>query len=390
LIFLLPVLRSRLSLSSPRRQDASLQLYDNMVIQRLFTRPFNVIVRDATPARTERLVVSLSVAALWTAFYWGASSSPDYLADIDQLWHGARAVMQGTDPYDAVQPGGVFDIGFPLYYPLPAVLAFFPIALAPLEWARLVFVALSTGLLAYAVTFDGWHRLPIFLSGAFIAAIASVQWSPLLTAAFLLPWLGPLLLLKPNIGLAVAASSPRRALLAWALIGGGGLVILSLAADPDWPVKWLSIVRVAPHFTPPVLLPGGFLVLLALLRWRRPEARLLVALACVPHTTLTYETLPVLLVPSRWAEAFLLAALSFAAMVLQAMFDSRIDPADPRVMDAFVEWVRTAGTLNVALVYLPATIMVLRRSNQGKAPAWLQLLGRLSARVRSGSHDPAA
>jgi hypothetical protein len=336
--------------------------------------PLRFSLSDPAPGALERILVSLFAAAVWAAFFWGATSSPEHVSDIDQVWHGSRALLSGLDPYAVVAVGGAFDIGFPLYYPLPALIVFVPLALLPLEVARLVFVALSTGILAYALTQDGWHRLPIFVSGAYIVAMASVQWSPLLTAAFLLPWLGPVLLLKPNIGLAIGVTSPARGLLAWTVAGGGLVVLLSLTIDPSWPGRWIDLVRTAPHFTPPVLLPGGFLVLLALLRWRRPEARLLVAMACTPHTTLTYEALPVLLVARNWKEAVLLSALSFLAMVLQAAFDSRVAATDPHVLTEFVGWVTTAGTILVALVYLPATILVLRRGNEGPLPEWVRLV----------------
>jgi hypothetical protein len=337
-------------------------------------RPLRFTPFDPAPDRLERTLAAVAVAVVWTSFYWGASSSPDYVSDIDQVWHGTRALLRGLDPYSVIGPGREYHIGFPLYYPLPALVAFTPFALLPLQLARLVLVAISTGLLAYAVTAGGWHRLPIFVSGAFVAAAASVQWSPLLTAAFVLPWLGPALLLKPNIGLAIAATSPGRGLLLSCALGGGALLLVSLGLHPTWPGRWLTLVRNAPHFTPPVLLPGGVLVLLALLRWRRPEARLLVAMACVPHTTLTYETLPLLLIPRNWKESLLLAALSFVVLVLQAHLDIRVEPGDPLYLEVFVEWVTSVGTFAVALLYLPATILVLRRPNEGDPPAWLAAL----------------
>jgi hypothetical protein len=339
---------------------------------------------DPEPGRVERAAVALAIGAVIGAFYWGASSSPDYVSDLDQVWYATRAFLGGADPYSIVGPGRPYDIPFPLYYPLPAMLAFAPLALLPLEFARTAFIALSTGLLAYAITHDGWHRMPIFLSGAYVHSLTSAQWSPLLTAAFVIPWLGPLLLLKPNIGLAVAATSPARRLLAWGVLGGSVLLLASLAIDPTWPTRWLAHVRAAPHFTPPVLLPGGFLVLLALLRWRRPEARLLVAMACVPHTTLLYEALPVMLVPRTWKESFLLAALSIPAFVMQQQLDGRLDLTGPAWMAAFTEWATAVGTLLVILLYLPATIMVLRRSNEGELPAWAQALspGLVSLRSR--------
>lgn len=53
--------------------------------------------------------------------------------------------------------------------------------------------------------------------------------------------------------------------------GAGGPPLLL----PHWPVDWLDALRGAPHYAPPVQRPGGFLLLLAFLRWRQPEARML-------------------------------------------------------------------------------------------------------------------
>jgi hypothetical protein len=350
---------------------------------------------DSDPGRTERILVSVFIALTCTSFYWGASSSPDYISDLDQVWHACRALLGGIDPYSVVGLGMESRSGFPLYYPLPALIAFAPLALLPLELARLIFIGVSAGLLAFAITYDGWHRLPTFLSGAYIGALASAQWSPILTAAFLLPWLGPVLLLKPNIGLAIAAASSTRGLLARCILGGGVLVLVSLVIYPSWPARWLVLVTEAPHFRPPVLLPGGLLVLLALSRWRRPEARLLVTMACIPHTTLTYEALPLLLIPRTWKESMLLATLSLGVLLIQVPLDIRVDPADPAFLAVFTEWVTAVGMLLLAMIYLPATILILRRPNEGSLPPWMtlvleQLPGKRSAETGAGSNAPAS
>src|SRR5207249_4570115 len=100
---------------------------------------------------------------------------------------------------------------------------------------------------------------------------------------------------KPNVGLAIVlASGSVRALLV-ATLGGGLLVIASLLVFPGWPAEWLNTLWTAHHMSPPVARLGGPLLLLALLRWRQPEARLLAVLACVPQTPCFYEALPVLI-----------------------------------------------------------------------------------------------
>ena len=67
----------------------------------------------------------------------------------------------------------------------------------------------------------------------------------------------------------------------------------------------------------PITRPGGVLVLLALLKWKRADARLLLALACVPHTTVPYETIPLFLIPQTWRQAWALWALALLAYVAQ-------------------------------------------------------------------------
>jgi hypothetical protein len=73
------------------------------------------------------------------------------------------------------------------------------------------------------------------------------------------------------------------------------LLAVSFAMQPGWVVEWRDAVRETSMaggrvpYTAPVLLPGGLLTLLAALRWRRPEARLIATLARtgmrVPCTT---------------------------------------------------------------------------------------------------------
>jgi hypothetical protein len=332
-------------------------------------------------------VLAVSVALLAGAFYHGGSSGASYYSDLDQIWVASRALLRGIDPYTAVGVGLEADQMFPLYYPLPAVIAFLPLGLLPLALARTVFVGASAGVLAYAIFARGWQLAPIFISGAFVTALITAQWSPLLVASVFLPWLGPVLVVKPNIGAAILAASPSRALLTWTAAGGAVLMLVSLMVDPAWPTKWLGLLRDAPHFTPPLLLPGGALVLLALLRWRRPEARLLVALACVPHTTVAYESLPVLLAARNWKQAALLSVLSLITFAIQ----SRLRPEPGAAIGDYAAWVTTSGTWIVLLVYIPATIMVLLRPNVGEPPAWAALTTEAARRLRRNApHSPHA
>src|SRR4030095_4913505 len=87
---------------------------------------------------------------------------------------------------------------------------------------------------------------------------------------------------------------------------------------PDWPGNWINTIRSGPfttQFKAPILTPFGFPTVLALLRWRRPEGRLLFALACVRQNGFMYDQLPLLLVPATAAQALLLSGLSHISHV---------------------------------------------------------------------------
>jgi hypothetical protein len=103
---------------------------------------------------------------------------------------------------------------------------------------------------------------------------------------------------KPTVGAAVFAAYPNRPAL-WAAVG---VLALSIAVMPGWPLQWREALS-ANIASVPALLPGGFLLLLGLVHWRSPEARLLAALACVPQTIGYYEMLPLFLIPRRRGEA---------------------------------------------------------------------------------------
>jgi hypothetical protein len=99
--------------------------------------------------------------------------------------------------------------------------------------------------------------------------------------------------------------------------------------------------------------PGGALVLLALLRWRRPEARLLAAMACIPLTASWYEALPLLLIGQTKRECQVLSLLSSAGYATAGLFLAH---------DEFVE-VRYVRSLMLAFCFFPALVTVLRRTN---------------------------
>jgi len=288
-------------------------------------------------------------------------------ADFAQFHFHARKWLHGGDAYTGGFPvmRATRVVPEPFFYPFPTLLVIAPFAVLPLGFAAATFVGLSATLLAYAVISRCPERLPLFLGPGFFVALVLGQWSPIITATVLLPVLGWLCVLKPNLGLAVTASNPTR----MAVIGGGALLVASLALQPNWPAEWLRNLHSMPPHPMPIQLPGGFLILLALLRWRRPEARLVAAMACVPQLMYFADQLPLWLVAKTRRETIVLSGLSAAAWI-----GSMIVNIQGGRQPAF-----SSAPYVLGGVYVPALIMVLRRPNVGSLP---ELLERTLAKAR--------
>jgi len=291
-------------------------------------------------------------------------------ADFAQFHFHARKWLSGGNAYSGGFPvmRATRVVPEPFFYPFPTLLAITPFALLPLGVAVATFVGVSAALLAYAVISRCPERLPLFFGPGFFVALVLGQWSPLITAAIILPAIGFLCVLKPNLGLAATASNPTKI----AIIGGGMLLMGTLLIQPNWPAEWLRNLHSMPPHPMPIQLPGGFLILLALLRWRRPEARLVAAMACVPQLMYFADQLPLWLVARTRRETMLLSALSASAWVASLVVNIQ---ADRQPAFSSVPYV-------LGGVYLPTLIMVLRRPNEGRVPEWFdQILKRTRARL---------
>jgi hypothetical protein len=176
-----------------------------------------------------------------------------------------------------------------------------------------------------------------------------------MTAGAAVPWLSVFWVCKPGIGLALWCGYPSR----WAVIGGVVLLAVSFIVMPTWLMEWRKSLG-SPVHAPPLLRPGGALLLLALLRWRRPEARMLAALCCAPHVTTLYETVPLFLIPANRYQAYLLLVLSYIAAVAQVW----LAPTG-----WLLEQVQGRWPALLLLLYLPALVMVLLRPNEAPAKA---------------------
>ena len=294
-----------------------------------------------------------AVSATYVFYY--ARANPGFVSDFDQVWAGAAALWKGENPYLAVGPGRPFHWHWPLYYPMPALILAAPLGLLPVVAARMLFAGFSAALLAFAITRDGFARWPLFISIPFMVNVELVQWSNLLAAAMLIPVLGGIAAAKPNIGLAMVAHADRARSLWTMAIGAAVLVIASFAVLPDWLGFWMQNASSAPHISPLLSRPGGSLLLAALARWRRPEARLLVALACTPLTPTFYDPILLYLVTRTFREALVLTVGTFVVFFV-VVFSAPIRTA--------AQWGEIVSTASIWVVYLPCLIMVLRRPNQ--------------------------
>ena len=230
------------------------------------------------PSHRSRMVAALSIglaSAVFTGIVFTVTRIPP---DFEFWWRGAQLLLSGSNPYHATPGGPMWPLPDPLFYPLPTILVSLPIAPLPLRVAGGLFMGISGGLLAWFITRDGLWRLVIFVSAPYLMALRFGQWSPLLSVVALVPAAGWLAAMKPNLGLAVLCYRPSwRAAIGCALVG-----LLSLIVLPSWPIDWHSNLNALVGHPPPILTPIGPLLLLALLKWRRPETRLLLAMACVP------------------------------------------------------------------------------------------------------------
>ena len=325
------------------------------------------------PTLFARVAIAGALALFSAVLSWLVTHRAGFgIPDFHWWWVGARALLDGQDPYEAaprIIGGGIFR----LYHPMPAMLITAPFALLRPDVALSLFSALSTGALAFGVTRRSYDRLPLFLSASFAHAAVMGQWSILLSAALFLPWLSFAWAAKPNVGVPLLGTS-----LSWRSAAAmATLTVLSLVVMPTWPREWIAQLSGTPHFSP--LRTGvGAVTILALLRWRRPEARLVALLGVVPQSPYSYEVLPLFLVPQTRAQTYVLVIGSDVVMAVNAL---------TRGMDKSMHLLLNSLTIVIAM-YLPALVMVLRRPNEGRLPAWLERLSqRLPQAIRGRIPD---
>lgn len=244
------------------------------------------------------LFIGLASAALFVAAQ--ALLAPDprgpWLgADFFQIWSMLQALRSGASPYAVGCPVTPPCADGQQYYPITAGLSLWPLGyFSPLA-AATVFTGISAALLAFGLLRDERHRIALFLSYPFLISVISGQWAPLIMGASLSRGTEWLFTAKPQLGLALFAFRPK---LRTALLGGAFLVA-SLVVMPSWPLEWWRVASNSRYVGSPILTFAWFgpALLLASLRWRSPEGRLLLALSLLPQTPYCYDQLLLWFVP---------------------------------------------------------------------------------------------
>lgn len=277
-------------------------------------------------------------------------------ADFSSALGMARDLLHRRNPY-ARAPGPYW-----IPYPLPAAFIALPVEWLPDSVAAAVFIGVSAGLLCWGMLRNGekW-RLGMLFSWPFLYAVIFAQWSPLLCAIWFFPLLSPLLLAKPNIALPLVLTAPFR----WASVAiAAGVLAISLALRPSWPVEWLSQIGQYQGLKPPLLaLPFGPLILASMLCWRDRRAWLILSLAAMPQRVF-YDQLALLLVARNERQLFPLVASSWISFVVLWL-----SPSMAEMPGGWQLWVVVGHYLPATGVLLWPQVQAWMRSRNTPLPA---------------------
>jgi hypothetical protein len=305
--------------------------------------------------RAKHVGISLLVAVYSYALFLFALHASHGHSDFSVIWYAARALVEGNNPYLMIGPGRPISFDWELHYPAPTLVAAVPLTILSESGSDFVFVFGSSFLLAYGALRKNLNRIWIFFSSAYVVNAKTGQWSALTASGYFVPFAAAVVCLKPSDGLAVLCGTGRRS---WIIAGvtAALLGIVSLILLPSWPRYWFESVTGTWEFVSPIRRAGGFLLLLAALRWRTREGRFLLALSIVPQVQSWYAgVLPLLVARSNRENQILsiVSSIGYVMMIPLAM----MSPA--REISSF-----TVGDLMVAYCYLPALIIVLRHPNE--------------------------
>lgn len=279
---------------------------------------------------------------------------PSWPTDLDQWYYAAQALLRGGNPYDAVGPDKAFAWDWSLHYPISTVLLTAPLTVLSVQAARVVFSAAGGAMLGYALGKDQFRRLGLVLSAAFLIAVSRNQWSLFITAAYFTPLAVVFLAAKPNMAVPFVAGVTGWRAVRWLVAIGTLAALVTIAVRPSGVQEWLGILKRMQYIVSPAMRPFGWLYALALLKWRRADARIFLGLVLVPQTPSLYDLLPLFIITRSVREVSMLTllthALFFGIVVLGPFTD-------------FNRYAYELGNLSTFVIYLPVLVMLLRRPN---------------------------
>src|SRR5215203_5787581 len=206
-----------------------------------------------SPTIQQRVLVALAIGVIAAIVHFMAAANSGGLSDFSSVWFGSSVLRAGENPYLLIGPQRTIGLPWPMYYPVPALIAVMPLTVFSFPIASAIFVFASAALLGFGATRDGWQLLPMFPSIGFLTSAQTGQWSIITTAAVFLPWLAALSAAKPPAALPVLGSTTERSTFIAALAGGIVLVALSFALFPGWIGFWIDSVQGVKDYQSPIL-----------------------------------------------------------------------------------------------------------------------------------------
>lgn len=237
--------------------------------------------------------------------------------DFNMALDFANALLSGQDPY-AFTPSNI-RVGVPL----PVAFFGMPLMMFTGRTAATIFFGISGFLLAYGILSKGekWQLL-IFTTFPFFYSLILAQWSPIITASWFIPIIAPLfVLIKPNIALPIAINRITKTGIILAAI----IFLISLILYPTWPVRWLQMVGDFEYIIAITTFPVGPILLLSMICWYDPKARLLFGLSLVPIRA-AYDLVPLWLIPSSKPQMILLVILSWVMPIINFPYAIQVGP----------------------------------------------------------------
>ncbi len=290
------------------------------------------------------LAVGLGSGVMAFLYMRQPGSPGDYFA----WWTAAQALLAGQSPYAVIPAIDPHRFATPFFYPLPTVLLTVPFAFFPFAVSGGVFVAVSSALLAYGLLrHGGWWALVTLLSPAYLLSVIGGTWTIPLTAAAFLPWLGFVLVAKPNLAAPLWLLNP-----AWLpIVGGALLVAISFLLLPTWLTEWLADLRAVEGHPPPIVSSAALCTLFLLLRPKLPASWFVIAMACMPQQAYLYDQLPLWAVPESKREYLALTIVSALVYLPWVLWDASLTEQGWHRME-FV---------SLSVHYVTVTIILLRR-----------------------------